>query len=328
MNTLTIIYNPLAGPNDIADLMQLVAQQWRAQGWVVDVQATQAVGHATELARTAASAGCRLVLAAGGDGTLGEVTNGLAGTATVMGPLPAGTANSFAKELRMPVPGVLTPQRLLEASHVLASGSVHCMDVGYTHAPQDASGAGRYWLLWSGTGADGFLVSELEPRPKWAKRIGTASYVLQGLPVIPRFSHVQARVRVDGRSFAGDYVLVLISNCRRYAGGLVTLSPDACMDDGRFEVWLFEGHGLGSVSYHAAMAWLSQHLEPPLSHQGVTKLYGRRIHIETFPPTPYQTDGEIAGLTPLTCELRPMALRLLVPSTAPRGLFRQRGERL
>ena len=110
-----------------------MADFWRNRGWQIQVQPTKFKGHATELAKQAALAGCQLVLAAGGDGTLGEVANGLAGTDTMMAPLPVGTANSFAKELGIPLPGFLDKQRLLEAARVLANGRVYSMDLGYRH---------------------------------------------------------------------------------------------------------------------------------------------------------------------------------------------------
>jgi diacylglycerol kinase (ATP) len=196
--------------------MELVADFWRTRGWHTIIQPTKAVGHATILARQAAEAGHRLVLAAGGDGTLGEVANGLAETGVALAPLPVGTANSFARELHMPLPGIFNPHRLLQVTDVLAAGRVQKMDLGFTVT---GKGNGRYWLLWAGVGADGFLVDQLEPRPKWTKRVGPLSYVIQGVPVMLRLPPMTAQVDVDGRTFSGDYVLVLISNSRRYVGG-------------------------------------------------------------------------------------------------------------
>ena len=278
------------------------------------VRPTQAAGHATALAREAAAAGHGLVLAAGGDGTLGEVTNGLAGTQVVMAPLPLGTANSFARELNMPLPGLLNPRRLWQVIDVLAGGRVQQMDLGYVTAGE---GNGRYCLLWAGVGADGFLVDELEPRPKWTKRVGPISYVFQGVPVLLRLPPMTAVVEVDGQTFQNDYLLVLVSNSRRYAGGMVELSPSAFLDDGVFEVWLLHGQGLLRIAKYLIQAKVGN-----LAHQPeVVRLTGRHINIRTVPSFPYQTDGEPAGRTPFTVSVKARALRLLVPSTAPADLF-------
>jgi len=312
-----LIYNPLAGPADFAGTMIQIANQWRLAGWEIVIEPTQAPGHATELAQQAVLNRDQLVLAAGGDGTLGEVVNGLAGSSTAMGVLPAGTANSFARELGLPLPGVLSENNLLAASDALLHGRVQAIDLGYT----DGSGSqeGRYWVLWTGTGADAFLVNELEPRPKWSKRIGWPSYFIQGIPVLSRFSHINAEVEVDGHAVNDDFVLVLISNCQRYAGGFVTLSHEAQVDDGLFEIWLFGGKGVLSMSRHALRTLQGQHLREP----DVLLLRGRKVSIRTTPVMPVQTDGDRAGQTPLTCELRPSALLLLTPRSAPGGLFSQ-----
>ena len=315
--TATLIYNPLAGPADFAKTMNRIVWRWQQAGWEIALAPTEAAGHATQLAAEAAASQQQVVLAAGGDGTLGEVANGLAGTATAMGVLPAGTANSFARELGLPVPSPLNENNLLAASDALLHGRVQSMDLGYTRGKGDARG--HYWLLWTGTGVDAFLVNELEPRPKWSKRIGWPSYVLQGLPALPRFSHVDARIEVDGQLIEDSYVLVLISNCQRYAGGLITLSKEAMVDDGLLEIWLFGGKGLLSMSRHAVMVLQGQQMHS----SDVVLLRGKQVSIESSPATPVQTDGDRAGDTPLWCEVQPGALQLLTPKSAPPGLFSQ-----
>ena len=321
-HTATIIYNPLAGPADLAATMENITLRWRKIGWDVDVKPTEASGHATQLASDAVEQGRNLVLAAGGDGTLGEVVNGLAGSQTIMGVLPAGTANSFARELHLPLPGLLNENNLLSASDALMAGRVQSIDLGFTAYPQKESG--RYWILWTGTGADSFMVNEMEPRPKWSKRIGWPSYIIQGLPTLSRFSHVHAWVEVDGHQFEDDYILVLISNCQRYAGGFITLSPDAKVDDGLLEVWLFGGRGLVSMSRHAVRALQGQASEEP----DALLLLGKQITVRTEPSMPVQTDGDPAGETPLYCTVKPASLQLLTPQSAPESLFRNQGPRL
>jgi diacylglycerol kinase (ATP) len=320
--TATIIYNPLAGPADLAATMERVAYRWRAIGWEVEVKPTKAAGHATELASDAVAQRRKLILAAGGDGTLGEVVNGLAGSQTMMGVLPAGTANSFARELRMPLPGLLHENNLLLASDALMAGRVQTIDLGFR--AQREGGNGRHWILWTGTGADSFMVNEMEPRPKWSKKIGWPSYIVQGLPSLSRFSHVHAWVEVDGHQFEDDYILVLISNCQRYAGGFVTLSHESKVDDGLLEVWLFGGRGLVSMSRHAVRALQGKASKEP----DAILLKGKQILIRTDPLMPVQTDGDPAGDTPLYCSIKPGSLQLLTPESAPDSLFTIRGPKL
>ena len=326
MSNVTIIYNPLAGPADFATAIDQIAEEWRTYGWIVNVKPTEAAGHATSLAAEAAQEGCPLVLTAGGDGTLGEVVNGLAETETIMGILPAGTANSFARELQMPVPGAIQMpipksrkrSKLQSASEGLMAGRVHKMDLGFRTSAADKD---RYWMLWASTGADGYLVHEVEPRPKWSKKMGWASYVLHGISVLSSFSHVSAQVEVDGYALADDYILVLVSNSRRYAGGVVTLSEEAYLDDGLLEIWLFGGRGLSSISRHGFHALRGQNLREP----DTILLRGQQVKIVTDPPMPVQMDGDPVAATPLECMVKPGALRLLVPDYAPVDLFQKMG---
>ena len=321
-NTAIIIYNPLAGPSDLAATMESIAIRWRNNGWDVVVWPTRAAGHATILAAEAVDAGCQLVLAAGGDGTLGEIVNGLAGSQTIMGVLPAGSANSFARELQLPLPGLRNENNLLVASDALMNGRVQTIDLGYSTFPDKSEG--HYWILWAGTGADSFILQEMGPRPKWAKRIGWPSYIVQGLPSLARFSHMHAQVEVDGHTFEDDYILILISNCQRYAGGFVTLSQEAKVDDGLLEVWLFGGRGLSSMSRHAVRTLQGQPSEEP----DALLLRGKAIVVTTEPVMPFQTDGDPAGDTPLVCTIKPSSLNLLTPESAPNSLFQEKGPKL
>lgn len=329
MPKLTVIYNPLAGALDLVSGIEDIAGDWRNLKWEVAVEPTREPGHATVLAAAAAAQGVDVVLAAGGDGTLGEVVNGLAESNTIMGIIPAGTANSFARELEMPVPSALqvpVPQslrqsRLRAVSTALAAGRVKDMDLGYRLAVDEQDTPGKYWMLWASTGADGFLVNEVEPRPKWSKKFGWSSYLLQGIAVLSHFSHIRATIEVDGYQLRDDYILVLISNSRRYAGGILTLTQQACVDDGLFEVWLFGGHGLSSISRHAFHALRGQHLQEP----DTILLRGEHVSIVSEPPMPVQMDGDPAAPTPMKCVIKPGALRLLVPDTAALDSFQKPG---
>lgn len=219
----------------------------------------------------------------------------------------------------MPRPSLLNKHRLLEAVDALAAGRVQGMDLGYT--PDAVVGNGRYWLLWAGVGIDGFLVDQLEPRPKWSKRIGPAGYLLQSLFVLPKAPAFQAIITIDEQTFSGEYLLILISNARRYAGGVVDLSPDAQLDDGLFEVWLFDA---GSVPRFAQYVWQAK-LGDLTKNAHVLKVNGRSITIKSEPAMPCQTDGDRSGNTPLSVQVKPRALQLLVPSTAPQDMFCQPG---
>lgn len=312
----TLIYNPVAGFWDWGAVIAKVAHFWSRRGWTVEVAPTRYTGHATELARAAAAAGEPMVLTAGGDGTLNEVANGLVHTATILAPLPVGTANSFAKELGLPRPNILHPDYLLEVSQALTRGRVQAMDVGCV---EDAAGnPQRHWLLWASTGIDGFVVKQIEPRPRWFKYLGPTGYLTRALFFLPSFEGMHATVTVDDQVRKGEYLLINASNCRMWLGGELQLNRRAVLDDGLCEVWLFRGKHWPRLLSYGLEITRKEHIRNP----DVTVLRGQRIHIQTTTPMPYHLDGEPAADTPLRLRVQPRALRLLVPDSTPDGLFR------
>ena len=193
---------------DLTTQISTIVEFWQHRGWQLDVRPTQAPGHAVALARAASLAGHQVVFAGGGDGTIGEVANGLINSDTILAPLPMGTTNSFARELNIPMPGFLERHRLKDVIESLANGTVFSVDVG--HNP-NVDENGRFWLMWSGLGADSYLVHALEPRPEWSRRMGRVGYAIQGLAKLPQFKSLHATVQVDDQKVEGEFVLIEIT---------------------------------------------------------------------------------------------------------------------
>lgn len=297
-----LIYNPLAGSlRDVRDLLAVVAW-WEAQGWSMTVRPTHFPRHAVELAREAAEAGLDLVLAAGGDGTLREVVNGLAGSQTALGLLPAGTGNSLARELNLGRSAVLPPRSLLPDAQLLYGGVVQTVDL-----LRDQHG--NYALQWFGADLTAHIVSRIEPRSKRAKRFGRLGYFVQALAALPGRPRCRSVVEVDGRRLEGSFIIQMISNVRRYVGGEIVLHPDARWDDGLLEVTLLASDHVAAAFWALAQARFGRLAANPAVH----RLTGRTAAITTDPPVPYHADGDPLGRTPLVCTVQPAALRLLAP---------------
>jgi YegS/Rv2252/BmrU family lipid kinase len=316
----TLIYNPVAGFWDWSAVIAKVAHFWANQGWMLHIESTRYTGHATELARHAAAANHRLVFAAGGDGTLNEVANGLVGTASALAPMPIGTANSFAKELGLPRPNVFYPDYLLEVSQALARGRVQTTDAGYVEPQGDQPG--RYWLLWASTGIDGFVVRQLEPRPRWFKYLGPIGYFAKAMTFLPQFRGLRSTIMVDDQSLEGDYLLINVSNCRMWLGGELRLNQNAVLDDGVFELWLFRGRHWPRLFSYGLEITREEHLNNP----DVSVLSCQRVSVMTTPPMSYHLDGEPIAETPFVTSIRHGALLLLAPDTVPAGLFTLPGQ--
>jgi diacylglycerol kinase family enzyme len=179
----------------------------------------------------------------------------------------------------------------------------------------------EYWLLWASVGIDSYVVSRIEPRSRFARRLGSVGYLGLGTPYLPRFPGMNATVTVDDQVFEGQYLMVVISNCRRYAGGKFLLSPKASLDDGLLEVWLLKGRSGWGIYRYMVLMGSGRHL----NHPDTQMITGRNIVVETDPIMPFHRDGDPAGTVPLHCWVKPGALRLLVPQNVSASLFSQPG---
>jgi len=151
-----LVYNPSAGPHaELQRDLEQVVKYLGERGWRVTMRTTRKPGDATELARAAVAARCRVVFTAGGDGTIHEVVNGLVGSDTALGVLPVGTGNVWAKEIGLPTLTLLVQrERLLTAARMLVDGQVRQVDVAPTisyllgmDVPRDAEGGVIYEAL-------------------------------------------------------------------------------------------------------------------------------------------------------------------------------------
>jgi len=294
----TVIRNPASRGrlrDDDFDRAMVVA---RAAGWELDVRATEHAAHATALAREAAEHGADVVLVHGGDGTVNEALNGIAGTTTALAVLPGGTANVWAREIGL-------PRKPVEAMRAVVGGEVRAVDLGRAN--------GRYFLLMCGAGLDGVVVPAVGgPLKRW---LGAAAYVVRGAPVVLRLRGWPAVARIDGDDAGAGLYWLLASNTRLY-GGLVRIAKGAVVDDGQLDVALLRRGGLWRLATAFARLLRGRLAASP----DVTVARARRIEIEA-PGIPYQVDGEGAGETPLRIDVAPRALLAVVPRGTRSRLF-------
>jgi len=303
-----LIYNPTAGPRNVQGDLKRIHSYLRSRGWSIDLQMTEKSGDATNLSKTAAQSDFDAVIVAGGDGTVNEAVNGLAGTQTALGVLPVGTGNLWAKQLGIPTYTLTNPLRLQEAATGLAEGSIRLVDVGQVND--------RYFLCWAGIGLDAQVTTEMEPRPRHTKRLGMLPYVVATVLVAREFQGVRTRVYLDGSLVRGRTLLILISNIRQYAG-LLHISQEARVDDGLLDIFVFKGLGFPYAVRHLLKMLSRRCLDDPR----IVQRQARRIKVLTEYAVPVQVDGDPIGTTPITLRIVPHALKVLVPPSAPQELF-------
>jgi diacylglycerol kinase (ATP) len=307
--TAHLIHNPTAGPWDVQQAIQRICAQLEERGWSIQLKQTKRSGDATVLAREAAQAGCDVVVVAGGDGTLNEAVNGLVDTRTALGVLPVGTGNRWARQLGLPLYLLANPLRVHEAAAGLAEAAIRQIDVGKVNE--------RYFLCWAGIGLDAQITTEMEPRPRHTKHLGIIPYIIAGVLVARDFQGVRTRVQLDDKVVRGRTLLILASNIQQYAGQL-HVAPQARLDDGLLDVFVFKGLGFSYALRHLFTMLNRRWLQDPR----IVHRQARFIKIQTDRPIPVQVDGDPVGATtPVTLQVTPCALRVLVPPSASPGLF-------
>jgi len=280
---MLIIFNPVAGRRRATALWK-VLDLLVENGIKVEVAETQYAGHATLLARDAAREGRDMVVAAGGDGTIAEVANGLIGSATVLGVIPLGTANVLAKEYRLPV----TPRAI---AHALAYKRTKLLWPGVAKL----TGAGAQEHVFAqmvGLGFDGAVVHGIQPLLK--RVIGRGAYVWQSLWESVAYRFPRVRLSVDGKDY--EAASVVVSKGRLY-GGPYMLAPNAAPTEPGFQVALFEWPGM----FPALMSGAALPLGLLPRCPGVRVVAGRHVDFAAGNgPIKTQSDGDALAGTPAT----------------------------
>ncbi len=294
--TIVAIVNPIAGAGTNRRLLNRMLELARLAGIEIDYRVTRRPGSArrmaAELSAGPKEAGSvRAVMAVGGDGTVREVADGLAGGPLPLMVWPTGTENLFAKSFRFQA----RPESAIDC---LLRGQTRLIDLGQAN--------GRSFLIVAGTGFDAEVVHRLV-----GMRTGHITHLTYSAPLWRTFwEHRFPRFRVyDQQTLLWNgQGLVFVGNLPRYSLGLRVIR-DAICDDGLLDLCILPCRGRFRLIQHCLRTLLHNHVE----HGGVLYRRLRSIRIESDDSVPVELDGEAAGRLPLEVSVRPGALRVLVP---------------
>ncbi len=306
-----IVLNPAAGPTDFHRHLQRAVAYLETAGWEVDVQPTERQGDGITLARQAAEAGYNVVIAVGGDGTINEVVNGIAGSETALGVIPAGTANVYAADVGIPIWSPLRPMAVREAAKIINTGKRLSIDLGRV---KFSNGRQRYFFMWCGIGLDAAVTKEVNTAQ--TRRLGVLAWVIAGTMVAIKYMGHSSRITIDNAKEQKRMLVAVVSNGQLY-GRVLRIAPDAKMDDGVLNLTVFEGYGVLSTVRHLASLLLGRYARDPTLHQYT----GRRISIRTRRPLPVHLDAEPLGTTPIQIEVVPQSLNVIWPANLPAHLL-------
>jgi YegS/Rv2252/BmrU family lipid kinase len=265
------------------------------------LQRTSAPGEARKLAATAVRAGFETIIAAGGDGTLNEVLNGVGeapdGFArTRMGILPLGTVNVFARELGLPT----QPDA---AWAVLRQARESRIDLGCVEHHSSDAPRREYFVQLAGAGLDARAI-ELVNWPL-KKRIGPLAYIVAGQKALAA-KPAEITVSCNSQTVVGE--LVLVGNGRLY-GGPFRVFPHADLRDGLLDLCVFPRANWWTL----LRCGLPLLIRRQLPQTAITRLRAESVEMKSAPATPFEMDGELAGHLPVTISVQRNSLRILIP---------------
>ena len=297
-----VIVNPVAGAN------KSTFRQWphiqsllREGGLSFDFQYTEGTGHASELARLAASNGYRFLVAVGGDGTIHEVANGLLNSinadTTTLGIISTGTGNDFIRSLGI-------PKDYIKACKHVVGDCRSIIDVGLVEFRQNGQKVRRYFVNGAGVGFDAEVAEAGKGVPHFMGN--TVPFVLALLKTLPAYRNKDIRMNIDGREEARRVLSVVVSNGAYFGGGM-RIAPEAELNDRKLDVLTIGDVGKAELLQVFPRVYKGTHI----THPKVRMEKAERITIECDRRILLQADGELLGEGPVTFQILPAALNVV-----------------
>jgi diacylglycerol kinase (ATP) len=257
-------------------------------------------GHLIELARDAVDGGARLVVAAGGDGTLNEVVNGIAGRDVELATIPLGTGMDFVRTYGIPT-------KFDDAVRVALDGATRTIDAGrVSYRTWGGDDAERWFANVGSVGMSGAVAQRANGMSKALGGKATFFYALTR--VFLEWENTEVTVTLDDGERRGRMHDVVVANGVWHGGGM-KLAPGAVPDDGLFDVVLIGDIGKVDFLTTAPKLFKGRHV----AHAKVDVVRSRRVEVDAAERLPIEVEGEQIGTTPAVFEVVPGALRLRVP---------------
>ncbi|GAQ18914.1 diacylglycerol kinase [Oceanobacillus picturae] len=278
MKKARIIYNPTSGREAFKKELPYVLEKLETAGYETSAHATTCEGDAIEAARAAVERGYELVVAAGGDGTINEVINGIAEEdhRPKLGIIPVGTTNDFARALNI-------PRDIKKAADIIVNGRTKFLDIGKVND--------YFFMNIAGGGKLTELTYEVPSKLK--TMLGQLAYYMKGIEMLPSLKPTRVKIEYDGTVIDEDIMLFLVANTNS-VGGFEKLAPVASMDDGYFDLLILKKANLAEFIRIATLALRGAHLED--KHVIYTK--AKHIKVSTEEKMQLNIDGEFGGLLP------------------------------
>lgn len=297
---MLVIANPAARLVGRVALVGDVVEHLLEAGVAPRVALTRSCGDASVLAQEAVEAGEDRIVVVGGDGTINEVVQAIAGTPVEMAVIPMGTGNVVARYLN------LRPGDVAEACRLAVHGRAKTLDVGMMGA--------RYFMGMAGAGLDAQIVDGISR--SWKEAVGWLAFAGQAIQTVVTEEPRQLRLQFEDACLEGLMWGVLVSNLPEYTYRL-ELSRRARPDDGLLDFVILHHRGYGKLLDFGVDTFVWG--EQADAHHAATVVQSTCLQIDADQPVKWQVDGEMLGTTPVTCRVEPGAVRLVSRPTRGYG---------
>ena len=288
---VVVVLNPNARHGRAGEDEAEAVRTLQGLGVDFDLVKTSRPGDAVSMARRAAEQGYDVVCAMGGDGTVNEVINGIAGTGAALAVIPAGTGNDFANALGVPKGDVAA------ACRILSRGTRRPMDLCRVN--------NRYFASSFGAGFDARVTKAANER---FKRLGGIwTYIFAVMSVIWSFRPGRMRIVADGREISKSPLLVAVTNWKSYGGGMY-ICPGAEIDDGLFDVCIVDNIPILKFLYCFPRVIRGTHTTMP----EVEIFRARSVHISCSRTETYHVDGEVFESHEMELTLVPAGINVVI----------------
>lgn len=292
MKTARLIYNPTAGREAVIPNLSEILNTCEGAGYITSTYATKCKGDATRAAREAAELGFDMIIAAGGDGTLYEVINGIAPLEVKpkIAILPLGTSNDFASALHIP------KNDITGALSVIKKGRTKAVDIGKAND--------KYFINVLGGGT----VTELsyEVPSKLKTFLGQFAYYVKGIEKLTHIKSFPMKFVSKEVNFEGEVMLFLMSNSH-IVGSIDRFFPEAKIDDGMLDVLILKKCNVAELARLLPLVLNGKFKDDPHFIYFKTN----KIDIETSKKVPLNLDGELGDYSPCSIELIPKHIEIV-----------------